>query len=130
MPHLIIEYTPGSVSDLDINTVCQKLREQMSNIDIFPLAGIRVRAYQTSAYSMADGNTDNQFVALTLRVGQGRSQEQLHQAGQLIFKTAQQIFAKKLANGNLALSQEIVEINSQLSWKDNPLHARLLKDKK
>lgn len=130
MPHLIIEYTPGSVSDLDINTVCQKLREQMSNIDIFPLAGIRVRAYQTSAYSMADGNTDNQFVALTLRVGQGRSQEQLHQAGQLIFKTAQQIFAKKLANGNLALSQEIVEINSQLSWKDNPLHARLIKDKK
>lgn len=130
MPHLIIEYTPGSVSDLDINTVCQKLREQMSNIDIFPLAGIRVRAYQTSAYSMADGNTDNQFVALTLRVGQGRSQEQLHQTGQLIFKTAQQIFAKKLANGNLALSQEIVEINSQLSWKDNPLHARLLKDKK
>lgn len=128
MPHLIIEYTPGSVDGLNIDQICQSLRKVMTNIDIFPLAGIRVRAYEVSAYSMADGDENNQFVAVALRVGQGRTEAELKDAGQIIFETAQQLFSEKLSDGNLALSFEIIEINSRLSWKDNPLHARLRKD--
>lgn len=129
MPHLIIEYSSSSLDGLEPKQICRSFRAVMANIDIFPLAGIRVRTYKTSSFAMADGDELNQFVALTLRVGQGRSDNQLKQAGQVIFETGQKIFSEKLSDGYFALSLEIVEINSKLSWKDNPIHARLNKEK-
>ncbi len=125
MPHMRIEYSPGLASRADIGAICQTIYEAMVEAKIFPLAGIRVRAFCADHCIVADGLPENDFCALILSVGAGRSTEDLKAAGDLIFQAAQQVLETPLATPHFALSLEIRVINPDLSWKDTPIHTRL-----
>jgi len=125
MPHLTIEYSKGVTEQASIDSLCTALHREMLELDIFPNAGIRVRAYQADFAIVADGLPENNFVAITLSVGAGRSTEVLKSAGDQIFAKAEVVLATFLATQYFALSMEIREINADLSWKNTPIHARL-----
>ncbi|WP_407493595.1 5-carboxymethyl-2-hydroxymuconate Delta-isomerase [Pseudooceanicola sp. MF1-13] len=122
-----IEYSRGCDADDAINRLCRAIYDAMKAAGIFPLAGIRVRAFCADVAIVADDVPENDFVAMTLSVGAGRSTEVLKAAGDQIFQAAQTALADRLAAPHFALSLEIREINSDLSWKDTPIHARLSK---
>lgn len=123
MAHLTIEYSAGI--EPAIALLCQSVHAAMLEAGIFPVAGIRVRALRADHAIVADGLADNDFAAMTLSVGAGRSPEALKVAGSLIFTAAQQALADRLAQPHFALSLEIRVIDPELSWKDTPIHARL-----
>ncbi len=125
MPHLSLEYSPGLDRIADPDAICRAAHGAMVEAGIFPLAGIRVRAHKADHAIVADGHPDNNFLAMTLSVGSGRSTEQLHAAGEQIFKAVQAELAAPLATPHFALSLEIRIINPDLSWKDTPIHTRL-----
>lgn len=125
MPHLSIEYSAGLETKADLSALCEALQAAMVQSGIFPLAGIRVRAFRADHVMIADGHRDNDFAAMTLSVGAGRSETELKSAGDLIFATAQKALEDCLSGPHFALSLEIREINPKLSWKDTPIHARL-----
>lgn len=125
MPHLRIEYSPGLEERADVGALCYSLHQAMVAAGIFPLAGIRVRAFRADHCIVADGLTENDFAALTLSVGAGRSTEALKAAGDAIFQAAQIALAGPLSTPHFALSLEIRVIDPELSWKDTPIHARL-----
>lgn len=125
MPHLSIEYSPGLEGRTDMGALCGALHQAMVAAGIFPLAGIRVRAYRADHCIVADGLAENDFAALTLSVGAGRSTEALRAAGDGIFAAAQAALADPLSTPHFALSLEIRVIDPELSWKDTPIHARL-----
>ncbi|MAS03872.1 MAG: 5-carboxymethyl-2-hydroxymuconate isomerase [Ahrensia sp.] len=125
MAHLEIEYSPGLEQVCDIARVCRELYEAMVRAGIFPLAGIRVRAYRADYAIVADNTEENNFLALTLSVGAGRTVEDLKAVGEMIFQTAQKELRSLLATLHFALSLEIRVIDPALSWKDTPIHARL-----
>lgn len=129
MPHLKIEYSDG-LSDDAVHRLCKAVHSVMLGSEIFPTAGIRVRAYKADAAIVADGLPENDFAALTLSVGAGRSTDKLQQAGTAIFAAAQAALADRLAEPHFALSLEIRQIEPDLSWKDTPIHARLSERKK
>lgn len=125
MPHLSIEYSAGLESRADLPAVLRQLHGAMVETGIFPLAGIRVRAFRADHVIVADGLPENDFCAMTLSVGAGRSTVQLQDAGQIVFDAARAAFADLLASPHFALSLEIREIEPELSWKATPIHARL-----
>jgi 5-carboxymethyl-2-hydroxymuconate isomerase len=71
---------------------------------IFPLAGIRGRAFCADHAIIADGLAENDFAAMTLSVGAGRSTTALQAAGDLIFAAAQKALKAPLATPHFALS--------------------------
>lgn len=125
MPHLRIEYSRGLEGRTDMTALCRALHEAMKGAGIFPLAGIRIRAYAADHAIIADGLAENDFAAMTLSVGAGRSKEALAEAGAQIMAAAETALAGPLSTPHFALSLEIRIIDPDLSWKNTPIHARL-----
>lgn len=125
MPHLSIEYSRGLEADVDMGALCKSLRDAMLATGVFPEAGIRVRAHAADHAVVADALDENQFAAMTLSVGAGRTKETLRAAGEQVFHAARAALAGPLGKPHFALSLEIREIDPDLSWKDTPIHARL-----
>ena len=125
MPHMHVEYSKGFATGNAPENLCQVLHGAMVDSGIFPLAGIRVRAFCADVSIVADGLPENDFVAMTLTVGAGRATETLKQAGDAIFAAAQTALADRLSTPHFALSLEIRVSDPALSWKDTPIHARI-----
>ncbi|MEL7091475.1 MAG: 5-carboxymethyl-2-hydroxymuconate Delta-isomerase [Pseudomonadota bacterium] len=125
MPHLTIEYSSAAQQYIDMGDLCRALHAVMVANPLFPTAGIRIRTYEADHAIVADGHPDNAFVAMGLRVGAGRSPEQLRAAGDELFAAAQQLLAQPLSQPHFALSLDIRVSDPALSWKDTPIHARL-----
>ncbi|MHB0774932.1 hypothetical protein [Halomonas sp. WWR20] len=127
MPHLHIEYSPNLEGRVDMDDVCRAAWKAMKDIELFPLAGIRVRAFAADHCIVADDHPDNDFIAMTLSVGAGRETAALKAAGDRIFSAVRAALVTPLSSPHFALSLEIREIDAELSWKDTPIHARLSK---
>lgn len=125
MPHLTIQYSKNLESVADIRLLCQELRLTMIDTGIFPLGGIRVRAFSAAEFSIADNNENNAFVDLVLRIGAGRTIVEKKAAGDALMQKSQHFFRTMLDTPYFALSLEVIEIDAELSWKSNSIHARL-----
>lgn len=125
MPHLVVEYSHGLEERADIAQVCRAAYAAILETDVFPTAGIRIRAHRADFAIVADGHPGNDFLAMTMSVGAGRPVEVLRQEGDRVFAAVRSVLAEVLATPHFALSLEIRVIDSQLSWKDTPIHARL-----
>ena len=125
MPHLRLEYSPGLEALTQIDELCAALHAAMAATGVFPLAGIRVKAHRCAQVCVADRHPDNHFLALELSVGAGRSKSVLAEAGRAVFEVARAVLAPMLAQPHFMLSMEIREIDPELSWKANPIHARV-----
>lgn len=125
MPHLSIDYSPTLEARVDIKGLCEALHMVLVASDVFPTAGIRVRAHRADHAIVADGHPDNDFLAMTLSVGAGRSTAQLQAGGRALFESGRAYLQAPLATPHFAYSLEIRIIDPELSWKDTPIHARL-----
>ena len=127
LAHLILEYSVGLEEKVSVPKICEAGHQAMIGSGLFPLAGIRVRAYRADHAIIADAHADNDFLAITLNVGAGRSTADLRVAGDMIFAATQNLLSEVLNTPHFALSLEIRVINPELSWKDTPIHKRLTK---
>lgn len=125
MPHLSIEYSANLDSVSDIAALCRALHTALLQTGLFELGAIRVRALRCADYAIADLLPKNSFADLRLRIGQGRSHDEKHKTGEVIFAAATAHFAPQLASPHFALSLGISEIDARLSWKKNAIHPRL-----
>ena len=130
MAHLRLEYNAALERALDIAQLVELLRRAMVEAEIFPVPGIRVRAYRSEHVGLADGDPANAMLAMQLYMGAGRTLEQKQTAGQAIHDAALAMTGSLMASGHLMLSLDIFENDPQLSWKSNSVHARLKKSKK
>ena len=126
MPHLIVEMSGTVALSIDSDGLCEALHEGMVETGVFPLEGIRVRAYRADACAIADGHVKNGFVAMTLVVGHGRTKVVLAAAGETVFTAAKRYLSDWLGDQYFGLSLEIREIDPELTWKANTIRPRLL----
>ena len=122
MPHILIEYSANLRQSVDLPTFLADLRTSALGTGVFPLGGIRIRAYEASHYLIADGHPDNAFVHIMLRVGHGRDLEARKRACDAIFAAATQHLAALFERIPLGLSLEMQEIDAVLTCKKNNLH--------
>ena len=119
MPHFILEYSANLDADLDLDALIAEVHETAMGTGIFPLAGCRTRVARREHFKIADGHPENGFVHLTARIGMGRTLDVKQAAGQAIFDGLTAALADLRANRPIAISFEIVEIDKDLSWKQN-----------
>lgn len=122
LPHVLIEYSGNLDGQLDLPVFLGVLRDAALATGVFPLGGIRVRAYRADHYLIADGHPDNAFVHIMLRVGHGRDLHTRRQACEAIFATACRHLEPLYERIPLGLSLEMQEIDAVLTARQNNLH--------
>jgi len=121
MPHLTIEHSANLQERVDLSDLASRLHKAALDTGIFPEKGLRTRLATRNEYRIADGNEDNAFIHLVVRIGFGRDLETRKRAGDAIFQVLCETLAEDQDRNPLALSCEIQEIDPELSWKKNNL---------
>jgi 5-carboxymethyl-2-hydroxymuconate isomerase len=125
MPHFTIEYSANLDERLDIGKVVEVVREAAVETGIFPPGGIRVRAIRCEHYAIADGNPHFGFLAMVLRLGEGRDLATRQMAGEHIFKVLSGHLDPVFAGSKFALSFDMQINDKETSWKRNNIHEAL-----
>lgn len=125
MPHLAIEYSANLEERADIGSLCRIVHSSILESGLFEVGAVRVRAFPAAHWAVADLVGQNAFVDMTFRIGRGRSDAEKKRVGEAIFAAASEALTGLLATPHFALSLEIREIDAELSWRKNSMHARL-----
>lgn len=122
VPHLVVEYSANLKGALDLDALLDRLHATAVATGMFPLGGIRVRAYRADDYRIADCAPDNAFVHVTATVGSGRSLERRAAAARELFAALCAELASLAARSPLAISFNMREFDPVLNFKKNNLH--------
>ncbi|CCE06546.1 putative 5-carboxymethyl-2-hydroxymuconate isomerase, HpcD-like [Bradyrhizobium sp. STM 3843] len=125
MPHFSIEYSANLEPRVDIKELCEVVRKAAAETGIFPIGGIRVRAIRCEHYAIADGKTDYGFLAMLLRLGEGRDLPARQKAGEHVFGALSNYLDPVFANSKFALSFDMQINDAATSWKRNNIHDAL-----
>ena len=125
MPHFSIEYSANLEPRVEMKELCEVVRKAAAETGIFPIGGIRVRAIRCEHYAIADGKTDYGFLAMLLRLGQGRDLPARQKAGEHVFGALSSYLDPVFANSKFALSFDMQINDAATSWKRNNIHDAL-----
>jgi len=119
MPHFAIEYSANLDARVDMSDVVEVVRRAAVETGIFPLGGIRVRAIRCEHFAIADGRKDCGFLAMVLRLGEGRDLPTRKQAGEHIFRALSDHLDPLFSSGKFALSFDMQINDKETSFKRN-----------
>jgi 5-carboxymethyl-2-hydroxymuconate isomerase len=122
MPHIVIECSANVSSRADLKSLVQHVHAAALDTGVFPLGGLRTRLAQRDLYAIADGDPENAFVHVTVRIGAGRDAATKRRAAEAIFAAVCDGLEDAFERSPLALSLELQEIDPELSLKKNNLH--------
>lgn len=125
MAHVTIEWTANLEGEIDLAGLMRLVADDMRlNADgVFPVGGIRVRAYRVTDYVIADGaGPDDAFINLDLKMGVGRSSEFRQRYFDALFARIRDFLGDLFDRRPLALSLYVAEVDG---WKHNSIHKRL-----
>jgi 5-carboxymethyl-2-hydroxymuconate isomerase len=125
MPHFTLEYSGNLDARVDIGAVVEVVRKAAVETGIFPLGGIRVRAIRCDHFAIADGSAQFGFLAMVLRLGEGRDLATRKKAGETIFKALSSYLDPVFAGSQFALSFDMQINDKETSWKRNNIHEAL-----
>lgn len=122
MPHLIVEYSANIENKMALDELLDKLHERAADSGMFPLGGLRVRAFRSEHYRVADRHPDNAYVHVTAIVGHGRPLDLRHRVSEKLFAVLTEHFEELFARSPLAISFNMREFDPLLNFKKNNLH--------
>lgn len=125
MPHCIVEYSANLEADLSPRKLIRRIYDAIVATGVYPLGGVRVRAARRDLYIVADGDPDNAFVAVLIRMGQGRDEATRRRVSQEVLAALADETSASFARRGLSLSVEIQEIDEVGASRKNNLHERL-----
>lgn len=125
LPHLTIEYSANMDARVDMGGLCELVHSTLLDTGSFEIGAIRVRAIRCQYYAVGDRLPENGFIDMSLRMGAGRSQADRKRAGEAVFSAVAERLSELFGTRDFALSLEVREIDPELSWRENAMHARL-----
>ena len=126
MAHLSFEYSANLEAHLDLQELCDVMRDAMNDSGVFPLGGIRVRGTRVDVCSIASGEPPLGFIDMTLRMGQGRDEAVRAKVTDDIYAAAESWLRTRVQDMPFALSLEVMEIDSRFAEKRfNTIHGFL-----
>jgi 5-carboxymethyl-2-hydroxymuconate isomerase len=122
VPHLIVEYSANLEQLIDLDSLLDRMHATAVETGMFPLGGIRIRAYKAEHYRIADCAPDNAFVHVTAIVGAGRPLDRREQVSKTLFEAVCAELDSIATTSPLAISFNMREFDSVLNMKKNNLH--------
>jgi 5-carboxymethyl-2-hydroxymuconate isomerase len=120
--HIVVEYSANLRGQFDLDGFLRAIHRAALATGVFPIGGIRTRAYAAEHYVIADEHPENAFVHISLRVGHGRDVETRKRACEAIFATACQELGAVYERLPLGIALEMQEIDPVLTFNKNNLH--------
>lgn len=119
---MVVEYSANLEPVLDLDGLLDRLYRTAIETGMFPLGGIRIRAYKAEHYRIADCDPDNAFVHVTAVVGSGRPLDRRERVSRQLFETLCDALGPLSAASPLAISFNMREFDAVLNFKKNNLH--------
>jgi 5-carboxymethyl-2-hydroxymuconate isomerase len=123
VPHIVVEYSANLENRIGLADLIRKAHEAALATGVFEIGGLRTRAARRDVYLIADGNPDNAFVTVNVRIGHGRAEAARHKAGEMIFEAVCELLAPIFADTPLGITLDVAEIDPIASFKRNNMHA-------
>jgi len=117
MPHFTLDYSHNLEPDVDIAALCDVIRRAAIETGVFPMPGVRVRAFPAAYVSIADGHDQHGYIDISVRLRGGRTLEARKAATAHVFAAAKAFVQPVMARRSLALSFEMRDIDPELSPK-------------
>lgn len=118
MPHIIVEYSANLDGSLDIQRLVDDLHQVVTDSGVADVAAIRTRAKKRDVYRVADGDTKNAFVHVTMRLRIGRSEEQRTQLAEALLAATDGNLKRAYATHAIAIAVEMEEIDNITARKN------------
>ena len=125
MPHILLDYSANMEEAVDIPALCDLLRRTGIDTGVFPMAGIRVRAFRADHVSIADGDSRHGYIDISVRLRGGRAFEDKKAATERLFAAAKAFLQPVIDTHSMALSIEMRDIDPELSPKLNTIRDHL-----
>jgi 5-carboxymethyl-2-hydroxymuconate isomerase len=127
MPHFVIEYSANLDPDIDPRAIVEAVHKSAVDSGLFKIGGIRVRTLKHDIYKIADGNPEHAFLHVRANILEGRSAEDRERLGNATLAAVDALLSSARKKRGIALSVEIGEIDHNMSFKKNSLHAQVEK---
>jgi len=121
MPHIMIDYSANMEEAVDIAVLCELLRKTGIETGMFPMAGIRVRAFRADHVAIGDGDPRHGYIDISVRLRGGRTFEAKKMATEALFAAAREFLQPVIDTRPFALSMEMRDIDPELSPKLNTI---------
>ena len=120
MPHLIIEHSANVAAVADIAGLVDAVHSAALATGVAPLDALRTRSASREHFAIGDRHPDNMFVALTARLGAGRSDDDKAMFVRAMMDALTGYLGE--ATATMMLSVEYQEIDPR--WRINENHLR------
>jgi len=121
MPHVFVEYSANVADHTPVEKLVDAMHTAIIETDIGPLAGIRTRGLPREDFEIADRHPDNMFVAVTVRIGPGRTVEVKKACVSDMIEALKGHLATLCETQPIALSVELQEIDAEFRTNHNNL---------
>jgi 5-carboxymethyl-2-hydroxymuconate isomerase len=126
MPQITVEYSRNVELRSDIHRLVAVVHHAALASKLFGRGfGIRTRAAPRDIYAIANQDPENAFVAVIVRLAEGRTEAQRNALADLVFNAVCEHLADASVSTPLAISLEIQEIRDLGARNLNNLHDRL-----
>lgn len=122
MPHAWIECSANIADEPETRKLKQLVYDAALQTGIFPLGGVRVRFQVITDYIVGDGDPENSFVHIVLRIGAGRDLATRKAAADRVFEEVCALLKPLHDRRPLAVAFEVQEMSAELNYKFNNLH--------
>lgn len=121
MPHMIIEHSANVETYINIGGLVDALHDAALATGSAPADALRTRTSSRSVYAIADRHPDNAFIAVTIRLGEGRTDDQKRSLVVVLMAALDERLGD--AQRNIMLSVECQEIVSDCRLNKNNLRS-------
>ncbi len=123
MPHVIIEYSSNIEQLVDVQALLISVHEAALASRAVPSDALRTRLEPRLSYLIADAYADNAFVAVTARLGPGRTPDEKHALMTVLLTAVESALGAAAANA--MLSVELQEIDAEFRVNKNNLRTAI-----
>jgi 5-carboxymethyl-2-hydroxymuconate isomerase len=120
MPHLIVEH---SANVEHVPLILEAVHAAALGTGLASIDALRTRAACRESYVIGDRHPDNAFIALTARLGPGRSDDEKQRLIDALMDAIEAAVGE--AAGHMMLSVEIQEIDPSMRLNHNHLRAHI-----
>jgi 5-carboxymethyl-2-hydroxymuconate isomerase len=123
MPHITVEYSKNLEQSADVSELIKAVHKAAIGTKAFPVSAIRTRGASRKNFRVADGDPRNAFLAVVIRVAQGRTPELRHEIGSAIFESVTNHMRDVSAAIPLAITVELQEIDQTAAFRHSTIPA-------
>ena len=121
MPHIVIEYSEGAGSRIDIPGLVKAVHRSVRDSGAVKPNAVRTFASEATHSLVADEHPANQFVQIILRIAPGRTPDEKRAILQTVYDAAEGVARPALDEGRCALRADLIQSDPDFAIHETTL---------